>query len=767
MKNTRKILILLLLIAMSFACFSVFAYAAEATPSEDQLKYEAALATHKKVLEYYEAGYYLNADFDDAADFNAALSDATDEFALTVGGAFEATLADGAANVSSVSNTYFDFVPDTVASFGIKAKVKVTADSSFSLFLHSSKRGSVGEYLRLFAVSGSKIAHELDYKGDTISYKTSTSAVAADTYFDIDFFLDKQANQNVITLIVTPDNGVAETFTYSYDNTSTDFLNGKFDFKSFYLATDGATIDSLQVYKGSFMRDLDNGNNVKIIADAIVAIANDYNTYSTKVDSKAYELCEIVADLVVTYGYDPSGLTDTALVESVKTFAQTCVNTVAPVYAEAYANGVNNINVELAYYDRLTHVESIAVYSDFLNNLKDSDYSEVDGIDYDAIAADSAKVEAELATLEKAKEDTIAAFAAAVNIPNVYLATYADYREAYDVLKAHPICATYYDEQRSAEAVNLASKVANVILAEYPVIDKKASAFAENVVIANDQTKSYAERYAAYTIAKANVFTDASYDAYLDGTTVAELLAAYDNATLTFSASVEAAEAFLSKIDQAAKTPSYSVKLVALDEAAAYIDTVERGYPGVTEAIELYNALRKDISDKIEATKLYIQSVIDVQNAATVAEKKAAIAKAKELAVLGNDVSVEIADFDITVTQANVILSDEESAIVLAETKVANFIAATNALDSITDRKALKAAIARASALKAGADVTAAGVADASAKLDAAIAAFNAAVNAANTAGKETATLTVSVLGASVPTQRIGEVIAIIKKFYE
>ena len=162
MKNTRKILILLLLIAMSFACFSVFAYAAEATPSEDQLKYEAALATHKKVLEYYEAGYYLNADFDDAADFNAALSDATDEFALTVGGAFDATLADGAANVSSVSNTYFDFVPDTVASFGIKAKVKVTADSSFSLFLHSSKRGSVGEYLRLFAVSDGKIAHELD-----------------------------------------------------------------------------------------------------------------------------------------------------------------------------------------------------------------------------------------------------------------------------------------------------------------------------------------------------------------------------------------------------------------------------------------------------------------------------------------------------------------------------------------------------------------------------------------------------------------------------
>ena len=75
MKNTRKILILLLMVAMSFACMSVFAYAAEATPTADQLAYEAALANHKKVLEYYEAGYYLNADFDDDADFDAALSE--------------------------------------------------------------------------------------------------------------------------------------------------------------------------------------------------------------------------------------------------------------------------------------------------------------------------------------------------------------------------------------------------------------------------------------------------------------------------------------------------------------------------------------------------------------------------------------------------------------------------------------------------------------------------------------------------------------------
>ena len=767
MKNTRKILILLLSIALSFACFSVFASAAEGTPSEDQIKYEAALATHQKVLEYYEAGYYLNANFDGAADLEAALADATAEFALTVGGAFDATVADGVAHVSSVNSTYFDFAPEVEESFGVKARVKIPAGSSFSLFLHSSKRGSIGDYLRLFAVSEGKISHELDYKGETLAYKSSTSAVAADTYFEIDFFLENQASQNVITLNVTPEGGETETFTYAYDNTVTDFLNGKFDFKTFYIATDDATIDYLQVYKGSFMRDLDNTKNVQVIADAIAAMADDYALYAEKVSSKAYELCEIVADLVVTYGYDPASLTDEALISKVTGFAQSAVNTVAPVYAAAYAEGVATIDSSAAYYDRIAHIESIAEYSDFLNNLKTSDYSNVDGIDYDAIAADIATVEAEVAALEQAKNDTIAAFDAAVAIPNVYLATYADYREAYDILKAHPICATYYDEQRSAEAVNLASKVANVILAEYPVLDKKASAFATNVVIAADGTRTYSERYAAFVIAKANVFTDESYNAYLDGTTVAELLAAYDAANAEISVSAKKAEEFLSKIDQAAKTPSYSVKIVALDEAAPYIDTVERGYPGVTEAIELYTALRKDISDKIEATKLYIQSVINVQLATTVADKKAAIATAKDLAVLGNDVSVEITDFDITVTQANVILSNEESAIVLAETKVANYIAAVNALESITDRKALKAAIIKANGLKAGVDTTAAGVAEATAKLDAAINAFNAAVNTANATGKETTALTVSVLGASVPTQRIGEVIAIIKKFYE
>ena len=768
MKNFKKILIVLLALAITFACSAVFAFAAD--DSDYQSAYEAALIEHKKVLEYYEAGYYLNADFDGATDLESAFADASDEFSFVAGGAFESELdaENGTAHISSVNKTYFDFVPETPSSFGIKAKVKISAGSSFDLFLHSSERGEIGDYLRLFSISEGKVVYKLDCSGSVPKYVSDNeSAVLADTYFNLDFFLTKKATSDVMNLVITPEGGEAKEYVFEYDNTSTDFLNGKFDFNSFYIATEDATIDALQVYKGSFTRDLDNTKNIKLIADNILEIKADYDKYYTKVDGNAYELFEIVAALVVTYGYDCTSLSDADFVKSVNDFAQIAVNAVAPVYAASYADGVAKIDPASAYYDRLEHLNSIAVYSAFLESLKSSAFSNVEGLDYDKIEEDVAKVAAEEAALMKAKADTIEAVAAAVQIPDVYFATYADYRAVYDILFNHPICASYYDDSLSAETVNLASKVANVVLAEYPLLDAAATAFVTNVPIANNSTLGFAERYAAYVIAKENKFTDTSYNEFIEGTTIEEILAIFDSVDAELSVIVAYAEEFLSKVDDASKSLSYSVKNVLLDEAAAYIENVEIGYPGVPEAIELYSALRKDVSERVEATKSYIQAVIDVQNASTVADKKAAIEIAKGLATLGSDVSVEITGFDITVTEANIILSNEESAILLAESKISNYISAVDALADMTDLAEIRRGIANATALKANADASVAGVPEATAKLEAAIASFNARMNAANSELKEVSNVALSALGATVPTQRFGEIVAIIKKFYE
>lgn len=769
MKNTRKILIVLLALAISFVCSSVVIFAADTPATSPQSAYEAALAEHKKVLEYYEAGYYLNADFDDATDLNSALSDASDEFSFTKGVAFglELDAAKGTAHFASINSSYFDFNPNAAVSFGINAKLKIAAGTSFSLSLHSSTRETSGDYLRLFSISEGQISYKLDYEGETPKYLTKESKVKADTYFNLSFVLQKQASQDVVVFTVTPEGGEAETFEYSYDNTTTDFINGKFNFKSFYIAAEDVTFDTLQVYRGTFVRDFDNSKNVNVIANAIKDIKEDYNNYSSKISGRAYELLDIVAALVVTHGYDCDAINDADLKKEVTDFAQSAVNSVTPGYVNAYAEGVAAIDKNAAYYDRINHLETISIYSEFLNKLQSSAFSAVEGINYDAIAANIAKVDEEEALLIKAKNDTIKAVEAAILIPDVYAASYKDYKEVYDTLFAHPICVTYYDDVFSAETVNLAKKVANVILAEYPKLELRAKAFVTNVQIANDSSLDFADKYAAFKIAKENLFKDTSYNEYLEDTTIEQLLADYAAADAMLSGPASYAEEFLSKIDDAVRTSSYSVKTVALAEAKTYIDDVEIGYPGVLEAIKLYEDLMKDISDKIEATKKYIQAVIDVQDAKSIAEKKAAIAVAKNLAIAGSDVSVEIKDSDITVTQANVILSNEESVILLAETAVSNYINAVNALKDITGYPELRRAISSALTLKERADATAAGVSEATAALEAAIASFNAGIEAANSESNEVNNVALSALGATVPTKRVGEVVAILKKFYE
>ncbi len=775
MKSTRKILIVLLALAISLAFSSVLVFAADAPLTDSENAYNAALAKHEKVLEYYEAGYYLNADFDDATDLSSALSDASEEFSFANGGAFEFELDEenGSAHFSSINNSYFDFNPETPQSFGIKARLKIAAGTSFSLSVHSSRRGAAGESLRLFSISEGSISYKLDCEGDVPKYLSKPSKVKADTYFNLEFFLTKSSNRDIVVFTVTPENEEAETFGYAvddeyvYDNTTTDFLNGKFKFNSFYLTAKDATFDLLQVYKGSFIRDVDNANNVDVIANSIKDIETDYNIYANKLAGQASELLDIVAALVVTHGYDCSSIGNQELKKQVSDFAQLAVNSVTPGYVDAYANGVAEIDKNAAYYDRIAHLETISIYSDFLTRLQSSAFSNVEGVNYDEIAANVAMVKEEEAALIKAKNDTIEAVAAAVLIPDVYSASYKDYKEVYETLLNHPICTTYYDDELSPETVNLARKVANVILAEYPKLNLRAEAFVTNVPIASNSSLDFAEKYAAFLIAKENLFKDTSYNEYLEGTTIEELIEDFATAEAALSGPASYAEEFLSKIDDALRTSSYSVKTIALAEAKTYIDDVEIGYPGVLEAINLYNTITKELSDKAEATRKYIQAVIDVQNATSVADKKKAIEIAKALAITGSDVSVEVEDLDITVTQANVILSNEESVILLSETAVANYVNAANVLKNITDYSELRTAIAEVMALKEKADANAAGVSEATAALDAAIAFFNAGIDDANAEAEEVSNLALSTLAATVPTQRIGEVVAILKKFYE
>ena len=222
-------------------------------------------------------------------------------------------------------------------------------------------------------------------------------------------------------------------------------------------------------------------------------------------------------------------------------------------------------------------------------------------------------------------------------------------------------------------------------------------------------------------------------------------------------AAVSMMAAFSAQAVLAAETVTISADKVAAEVGATFTMNVElSGVPAAGLSV-------------CEFAVTYDNALVEITGVkvGAVADKKAAIEIAKGLATLGSDVSVEITGFDITVTEANIILSNEESAILLAESKILNYISAVDALADMTDLAEIRRGIANATALKANADASIAGVPEATAKLEAAIASFNARMNAANSELKEVSNVALSALGTTVPTQRFGEIVAIIKKFYE
>ena len=121
MKNTSKILVVLLALALFTACFSVFAFAEDqdttvdtdvgtegdvTTEPEQKPSLEEVLANSLKVLEYYEAPVYLNCDFNGDEVFDEALAkNSSSEITFIKGAAFSSTAnGDGTVTVKGLTN---------------------------------------------------------------------------------------------------------------------------------------------------------------------------------------------------------------------------------------------------------------------------------------------------------------------------------------------------------------------------------------------------------------------------------------------------------------------------------------------------------------------------------------------------------------------------------------------------------------------------------------------------------------------------------------
>ena len=767
MKNTRKIITILLSLALLVAGLSVTVFANGTTAEENLAAYNAALAENSNVLEFYEAGTYFEMRVDANGDL---IVSETEEGKLLKGGAYSATVSDGVVAMTSVNATKFNLTQTAPASFGVNVRGKLTEASPLALYVASS---ATGDYLSLFTVSVGSISHR--FNPTTLKYETEDFNIAAGEFFDLSIYVKKANGTDTVYYTLTTEGGATVSDSYSYDNTANDFLSGKFDFDYAYLTTTEASFAYVEMYPGTYQRYVDNSKNVDIIAAKVLEIYDDYVAYKNLpgVTDGAFGLAEIIAKIAVLHEYPVNAIASEETKAAVTDSFADCVN----VVSNAYATDIATIKAEMesagnadkTYNDRLNAAKEVLGYKDYMTILETSEFAVASGVDFETVNAAFEVATAEIQALAKIESDSIFVIEAVSAIYNVYLATYEQLKTVYETICEVEICDTYYSDLYAADVVAAAVYKRNVVVTNYPALDAKAKAFASSVQVAADTTVTFSERYAAYTTAKENVFTDDTYDKYLTGITVEELNATYAVVDVEMKAVSEVAEAFLAKIREAEQTPSYTVKIQALDAADPYIDVVEKGYPEVAAAIDSYNAMRADVTARQEAARKYIQSVLNVQIATSIKEKLAAIAVAESYAVLGNESSVEVEGMTMSVTAANIVLANEKSAVELKITRVGNYVTAVSEIAKKNDLLARRQAIYSALTLKAGLvdDAAEEDVVNASAALDTAIAAYNADVNTANTAADETETAALTLLAKTIPTKRIAQIVAIVKKFYE
>lgn len=250
---------------------------------------------------------------------------------------------------------------------------------------------------------------------------------------------------------------------------------------------------------------------------------------------------------------------------------------------------------------------------------------------------------------------------------------------------------------------------------------------------------------------------------YYDNTTypgVAEAIEIYNSIYDEMTATIEKADNFIKYVNKADYADYVTAKQENLELAAQYIDC-HLDYSGVAEAQVLYRELLTYVTTQIDNAHAYINAVRLLEKLSG-AELTAGIEKAKNLQAAGNVLGVE------GVTEANIKLEQIVSAVELDTKYSEYFVRVVKSLDEANGAEAIYAILVEAKAAEAKANQRYEGVGEASEKLEKAINAYNKQVKAANDTfvkANETAAKTCGV-GSSVKVIE-NRVIALVKKFFE
>ena len=781
MKMSKRIFVCLVVLALSVSLFAMVGSAA----GNEGLKYH--VGNHKTVLEYYEEPIIFGYAFD---DLDAVASGYTNDQLVNVnvnnqslttisivdGGSGDKHLTiKGGANPALTTPTYLnwnaaegDEIDDFNLEFDILMKNNMpmgAANLIFSVFVCDSAVtstdivGSTPVGTNLFKFDFNK--GNVQYYDPAVagSVTTASAGIAANTEYHVAIEYSVVNSKVSLTVTLASDGSAVYSLTdvaLPTEKVGSIRLGSAMLELAFQNQID---LDNVIASGGSFTRLEENKipDTERAIADFLTICESDDYTVADKVAVLSTGLA-----LINEHGF--VGTTDEAKAN---------VLALNKVGVQLFANKLSECLftiVEGCPYDQLVeHVTSYKLYADLIP----ADYSFM-GDDAAAITAVIEKYNAKYNSLEQLKTDSEALIAALsdAELTNTNVRNYGYLKPYYDAVVNLQPYAGY-------PGVDDLCNARDVVIERFEALDAKAKAFHANVLAGADTTATFGTRFAAYTAANENYFDDAAYDG------IDAILATYNALKDEMTVAINVCDHFILNVRRAEYSQYLSAKKSALDAASrgayeegttppadnAQLDLINAKYleyPGITEAIELYNALKTEVATNEAAALAYVAAVNDIVaklDTMTQDQLRAALASAEELQKTGNVIGVD------GVTEANIVLNNIKSTFELTEGYMKQFTSVVAKLDAAkTAAERFDLAIEAFAVINNANKYDGVDSAD-KAKLDANVSDYNAKIQALNAGFVEANNVACNLVSASSgsPTDdsAVGRVIALIKKFYE
>ncbi len=553
---------------------------------------------------------------------------------------------------------------------------------------------------------------------------TTEYAISAANWYNVALTYDTAAGLGTVT--VTNANDASDTVTLKDVYIPVDQVKNirlgayKKDVDEKGTGDNAIKIAKLEAAGGTVRRDLYDTEGA--LETAILQSYELFLRTSVSIDQRI-RLCNVVNKLVDDYGYT----SDSEDVNSA--LADMRVGSVS-LYANEISKCLDAYSSLTTYAEKREALDTNLPYADILET---ADLTILND------AAAEAKIEADIEALNEAnealikiKEDSDAFVAALAGADAVAESTvYGDIIGYYEATKDLLPDLTYAGVADVYPYYEKISRTVNRIANE-------SEKFISGVNEAADEDKTFYDRYLAYTGITAENLNE-TYPGVTEALTkYNDVVAPYMNELIGY------AESFLKYVGKADYANYISAKEENVALAKSYISLAPTEFPGVSEAKIRLSEVEEEISTMKANANAYIAAVNDLDGLTGTALTDA-IEYAQQLKTLGNVSGVD------GVAAANIKLDSIIASLELPAKYAAHFIRMVDLISSAKTVSELYEAIHTAKVAEADADATLEEVSQASAKLAAAIAKFNADISAVNTSFSSANSIAVSTFANGGP----------------